>query len=99
MELSKSALKKLEKQKEKDLKKQQIADRLVRWSYKAAEKAARENAPDYSEGRYGHLKMNQSSVAASSNRILISDIGSAHIDQTVNLRARIQVSRPTGFSY
>jgi hypothetical protein len=30
MELSKSALKKLEKQKEKDLKKQQIADRLVR---------------------------------------------------------------------
>jgi aspartyl-tRNA synthetase len=77
---SKSQIKKLEKERLKEAKKLEIKQRLEQ------EKLARENAPDYSEGRYGLLPMNQSAVKINIKRTEISRIDSSLENQTITLR-------------
>ncbi|KAI8902643.1 hypothetical protein BC833DRAFT_616574 [Globomyces pollinis-pini] len=89
--LSKGALKKLEKQREKEAKKAEVAARLE------AERIARESSQmDCSVGRYGKLPMNQSKEKTNTVFIDIDHLGPEHADKTVTLKARVQTSRPTG---
>ncbi|KAJ3397458.1 aspartate--tRNA ligase dps1 [Lobulomyces angularis] len=90
--LTKSALKKLQKEKEKAAKKKEVADRL------AAEKAAREaqNEADCSKDRYGVLPLNQSQERTFVPRAQISELNSSMENQVILMRARIQTSRLTG---
>ncbi|KAJ2999968.1 hypothetical protein HDV02_001225 [Globomyces sp. JEL0801] len=88
--LSKGALKKLEKQREKEAKKAEVAARLE------AERIARESSQmDCSVGRYGKLPMNQSKEKTNTVFIDIDHLGPEHADKTVTLKARVQTSRPT----
>ncbi|CAJ0911522.1 14595_t:CDS:10, partial [Entrophospora sp. SA101] len=61
----------------------------------AAEKAAREKAEGYGSENYGKKPMNQSQERTSVKRTLISDINASRTGETVNIRARVQTSRPT----
>jgi hypothetical protein len=88
--LSKSALKKLEKEKQKEARRLEVQERLQK------EKLQRENAPDYSLDRYGKLPMNQSQTITSTKRWNIKDIDSTVENKSITLRGRVQVSRPTG---
>ncbi|KAI8915599.1 hypothetical protein EDD86DRAFT_185873 [Gorgonomyces haynaldii] len=89
--LTKSQIKKLEKERQKEARRLEVAARL------AAEKAAREAAnPDHSVGRYGKLPMNQSAEELQQPRIDIQALSSEHVGQTIQLRGRVHVSRPTG---
>ncbi|CAJ0764226.1 6124_t:CDS:2, partial [Entrophospora sp. SA101] len=64
-------------------------------SREAAEKAAREKAEGYGSENYGKKPMNQSQERTSVKRTLISDINASRTGETVNIRARVQTSRPT----
>ncbi|KAJ1982468.1 aspartate--tRNA ligase dps1 [Dimargaris verticillata] len=89
--LSKKALKKLEKEREKARRKQE------REAREAEERAAREaNYVDYSAGSYGQLPLNQSQERTNRCREKIADINGSRLGETVLLRARVQLSRPTG---
>lgn len=91
-ELSKNAIKKLEKEKAKAAKQKEVQERL------AAEKAARESAADvdYSEKVYGTKAMNQSTEPKGTKFDEIKDISAAKDGETVYLRARVQTSRASG---
>ncbi|KAJ3316037.1 aspartate--tRNA ligase dps1 [Boothiomyces sp. JEL0838] len=89
--LTKNALKKLQKEREKEERKRQVAERLEQ------ERLAREAAsPDYSVDFYGKLPMNQSHAKTDTVFVAIKDIGEEHVDKAITLNARVQVSRPTG---
>ncbi|ANB14525.1 aspartate--tRNA ligase DPS1 [Sugiyamaella lignohabitans] len=86
--LSKSALKKLEKERAKEEKKRQIAERL------AAEKAAREASEvDYSKEFYGKQPLNQSGEKTGEQRVQISNIDKSWAGKEVIFRARVHNSR------
>ena len=88
--LSKGALKKLEKLKEKELRKAEVAARL------ASEKLARESQNDYAVDNYGALPLNQSAAKPNLTYTPISQITAHHLGKTILLTARIHVSRLTG---
>lgn len=88
--LSKAALKKLEKNLEKEKRKQEVALRLEN------ERLLRQSeVVDYSTERYGKLTMNQSKTRENLTFTKIEDLGN-HVGQTVLLTARVQNSRTTG---
>ncbi|KAJ1924059.1 aspartate--tRNA ligase dps1 [Tieghemiomyces parasiticus] len=93
--LSKKALKKLEKEREKALAKElRQKERLAK---EAAAKAEREaNYVDVSVGNYGVKPLNQSQERSGDRRENIADLNGARMGETVLLRARVQGSRPTG---
>ncbi|ORY97482.1 hypothetical protein BCR43DRAFT_523651 [Syncephalastrum racemosum] len=89
--LSKKALKKLQKEKEKADRKAATAAKL------AEEKAAREaNNVDYSKDRYGNLPMNQSAERPGKVYEDITKINASRAGETVTIRARVHTSRATG---
>ncbi|KAK9455102.1 aspartyl-tRNA synthetase [Dipodascopsis uninucleata] len=89
--LSKKALKKLEAQREKERKKAEKAAKI------AEEQAAREaNEVDFSEGKYGKLKMVQSAEKSGVKRIKISNIDKSWAGKEVVFRARVHTSRMQG---
>ncbi|PVU90684.1 hypothetical protein BB561_004776 [Smittium simulii] len=89
--LSKKALKKLEKEKEKLLLKQRRAAEL------AAEKAAKESSQvDYAASNYGYSPMNQSTEKTNTEWLSIRDLANATVGSSVIVQARVQTSRPTG---
>lgn len=90
--MTKSAIKKLEKERAKAAKQKEVQERL------AAEKAARESAADvdYSEGSYGTMPMNQSTEAQGKKFDEVKDISAARDGEIVYLRARVQTSRASG---
>ncbi|KAJ1923109.1 aspartate--tRNA ligase dps1, partial [Tieghemiomyces parasiticus] len=93
--LSKKALKKLEKEREKALAKElRQKERLAK---EAAAKAEREaNYVDVSVGNYGVKPLNQSQERSGDRRVNIADLNGTRMGETVLLRARVQGSRPTG---
>ena len=107
--LTKSALKKLQKEKEKEARKAQVAARLVSshdLTKKAAEKAEREAAsPDYSKDFYGSLPMNQSLARSGiyahahledSQKTRIRAIDPGHVGSVKIFVGRVHTSRPVG---
>lgn len=91
--LSKKALKKLQKEKEKEAKRLAVEERLK------AEAAARNNAQnDFAQNRYGYIPLLQSRAKDKTNiqRIKIADLGVSHADSTVVFRARVHTSRMQG---
>ena len=88
--MSKKALKKLEKEREKAAKKQQRANELAQ---AAAVKPA---AEDCGVGKYGKLPLNQSQKRENRPRTDITSLGLNKVGETILMRARVQASRPTG---
>ena len=90
--LSKSALKKLEKERQKAAKQKEVAERL------AAEKAAREKAAsvDFSKDRYGTLPLNRSTNKDGERFTKLSELSQDQDGKTVTLRARVHNSRASG---
>lgn len=89
--LSKSALKKLAKQREKEERQRQIAERL------AKEKAEREAAEvDDAAEFYGNLPLNQSQVRTTVERAKISSLSAEAAGKQVVFRARVHNSRLQG---
>ncbi|BFZ56670.1 aspartate--tRNA ligase dps1 [Savitreella phatthalungensis] len=90
--LSKSALKKLEKERAKAAKAAEVAARL------AAEKAAREQAAsvDFSKDSYGDLPLNRSTAREGPQYTPLDEISAAHDGETVTVRARVHNSRASG---
>jgi len=87
--LSKSALKKLEKEKQKAAKKAEVAARLQ------AEATAREGN-DESSDRYGDVPMVQSKEKTDRVWVEVKDIDLSMKGQTVLVRGRVHTSRGTG---
>ncbi|WBW73154.1 cytoplasmic aspartate-tRNA ligase Drs1 [Schizosaccharomyces osmophilus] len=89
--LSKKALKKLEKEREKEQK------RIEREARENEEKSKREASEvDYSEGRYGVLPLNRSTSRGNRVYTDIKDISAAKDGQKVSVRARVYTSRLQG---
>lgn len=89
--LSKSALKKLEAKRVKELKKQEKAARVQ------AEQASKESQDvDYAKDFYGRKPMIQSSEKSGIVRVQINELSSAKASQQVVFRARVHTSRLAG---
>ena len=90
--LSKKALKKLQKEKEKQAKKAEREAQL------AKEKAAREQeaANDPAKANYGKLPIINSSKKTDTTRVNISDLSAADDGKTVVFRARVHKTRQQG---
>jgi nondiscriminating aspartyl-tRNA synthetase len=88
--ISKNAIKKLEKDRQKELKKKQKAEKAQ------AEQNARANEPDCAEGKYGKLPLNNSSEKTGVERIKISSLSKDKVGQEVVFRARVHKSRLQG---
>ncbi|KAI5948872.1 DPS1 [Candida theae] len=90
--LSKKALKKLQKEKEKQAKKAEREAQL------AKEKEAREKeaANDPAKANYGKLPLINSSTKSNVKRSQIADISAANDGETVTLRARVHKTRQQG---
>ena len=90
-ELSKSALKKLAKEAEKQERRAQVAARLE------AEKAAREAASvDVSVGKYGKLPMNQSAERLKKKYLKINNLKDDLQHEQFDMIARVHSKRPVG---
>ena len=92
--LTKSALKKLQKEKEKAAKKAAIAARVA-----AEEQQRKNNEPDVSEGKYGTFPLIQSKASDKTGVDRVKDI--SHIDQSwagkdIVFRARVHNTRLQG---
>ncbi|CCG20636.1 Dps1-1 tRNA-Asp synthetase [Candida orthopsilosis Co 90-125] len=90
--LSKKALKKLQKEKEKQAKKAEREAQL------AKEKEAREKeaANDPAKANYGKLPLINSSSKSNVKRSQIADLSAANDGETVTLRARVHKTRQQG---
>ena len=90
--LSKKALKKLQKEKEKQAKKAEREAQL------AKEKEAREKeaANDPAKANYGKLPLINSSTKSNVKRSQISDLSAANDGETVTIRARVHKTRQQG---
>ncbi|KAI9494907.1 hypothetical protein BDB00DRAFT_816276 [Zychaea mexicana] len=89
--LSKKALKKLQKEREKAERKAATAAKL------AEEKAARDASNvDYSTDRYGKLPMNQSQTRTGTKYEDIKTVNGSREGENVVIRARVHTSRATG---
>lgn len=90
--LSKKALKKLQKEKEKQAKKAEREAQL------AKEKEAREKeaANDPAKANYGKLPLVNSSSKSNVKRSQIADLSAANDGETVTLRARVHKTRQQG---
>lgn len=88
--VSKNAIKKLEKDKQKELKKKQKAEKVQ------ADQASRDNEPDCAEGKYGKLPLNKSGEKTGKQRVKINTLSKANEGQEVIFRARVHKSRLQG---
>ncbi|KAI3404857.2 DPS1 [Candida oxycetoniae] len=90
--LSKKALKKLQKEKEKQAKKAEREAQL------AKEKLAREQeaANDPAKSNYGKLPLINSSSKSGTKRVNLSDLSAANDGETVIFRARVHKTRQQG---
>jgi aspartyl/asparaginyl-tRNA synthetase len=85
--LSKNAIKKLAKEKEKAEK------AALRAQKEEEQRKQQENAPDTAKENYGVLPMNQSTERDTSSRVDLSTLNAGHDNTTVVFRARIHNAR------
>ena len=85
--LSKSALKKLQKEQEKAKKKAERAQQ---------QQSAVDDGPDYAVDKYGRLPLNQSQQKSGRVRTRVEEIGADHVGKSILIRARLHTTRAKG---